>query len=118
MVRDRGRHSLQARGRNFPVLREQEVKKTRGGRKGVKARKAAKGGKTMPRSEQGRCTPNPKKQQHLLKQQDESFHMGLFHMGLRPPNVSAERETHGKKAHSEGEDTKQEPEMHFAPQTS
>lgn len=41
MVRDRGRHSLQARGRNFPVLREQEVKKTKGGRKDVKARKAA-----------------------------------------------------------------------------
>lgn len=33
MVRDRGRHSLQAKGRNFPVLRAQEVKKTKRGRK-------------------------------------------------------------------------------------
>ena len=70
----------------------------------------------MPRSEQGLCIP--KKQWHFLKQQYESFHMGLFHVGLLPPNVSAERETHGKEADSEGEDTKQEPEMHFAPQIS
>ena len=33
MVRDRGRHSLQAKARNFPVLCEQEVKKTKRGRK-------------------------------------------------------------------------------------
>lgn len=44
--------------------------------------------------------------------------MGLLHVGLLPPNVSAEREMHGKEADSEGEDTKQEPEMHFAPQIS
>lgn len=36
MVRDRGRHSLQAGGTNFPLIRKQEVKKTKKGRKGEK----------------------------------------------------------------------------------
>lgn len=70
----------------------------------------------MPRSEQGLCVP--KKQGHFLKQQGESFHMGLFHVGLLPPSLSAEREMHREKAHSAGEDIKQEPKMHFAPQIS
>lgn len=61
MVRDRGRHSLQARGSNFSVPREQEVKKTKRGRKwkGEKKQKGANNWeKTMPHSEKGLCIPN------------------------------------------------------------
>lgn len=43
-----------------------------------------------------------KQQWHFLKQQDECFYKGVFHMGLLPPNLLAEREMHWERRHSVG----------------
>lgn len=80
MVRDRGRHSLQAGGTNFPLLREQEVKKTKRGRKGeknkTKQRKVAIRKRTRSHSEQGPCIPNSS--DISLNSKMNYFIVGLF----------------------------------------
>lgn len=62
MVRDRGSHSLQASGTNFPLLREQEVKKTKrrgnGGKNKTKQCKVAIRKRTRSHSEPGPYIPN------------------------------------------------------------
>lgn len=79
MVRDRGRHSLQARGRHTLVLWEQGVKKTERGRK----EKQSKTEQNNPNqennnanSEQGPCVTNSS--DISLKQQEEFFYVGIF----------------------------------------
>ena len=121
MVRDRGRHSLHARGRNFPVLWGQEVKKTKRGRKQKKNKNDSKVGnsqeKNMPHSECGPCTANSS--DISLNSRMNSFMRALLHGPLAAQFISEKKIAWKIAWHKEAwEAAKQKPKMHFVPPKS
>lgn len=96
MVRDRGRHSLQARGRHTPVLWEQEVKKTERGRKEKRKQNNSNQENNNADSEQGPCIPNSS--DTSLNSKKDYFMWAFLYGPLAIQFVSEERKCTEKKA--------------------